>query len=63
MSKEYNTVYCPDCDEDYEIVWVSEESTVCVLCDCDELEPIDEFLERFRDEFSDGGERHNRMYQ
>lgn len=48
------TVYCPDCGEDYRMVWSEERNEVFVVCDCYEAEKIGKFLDRFLVEHARG---------
>lgn len=59
------TVFCPDCDEDYRLRWSEEKGVVIVTCGCDESEVAYDFLDRFMAEMtdSDRGEQSSRMFQ
>lgn len=50
---EVQTVFCPDCDEDYSLVWSDDKEVTLVACDCGEVEPIGHFLERMYNDFAD----------
>jgi len=48
------TIFCPDCGEDYRMVWSDNRNHVYVVCDCFEAEKINKFLHRFLAETADG---------
>lgn len=43
-------VYCPECEDNYWFAWSNEHETMYVVCGCAEAEPVDSFLDRFREE-------------
>lgn len=50
---EAQTIYCPECDEDYAIAWSDDKGQAYVTCGCGEAEKLDDFLDRFREEHGD----------
>lgn len=54
-------VYCPQCEEDYNIAWHEGDGVLLVGCGC-KSDTIEDWKDRFKDEFTD--ERTpNSMYQ
>lgn len=41
------TIYCPECDANYEMSYSEGKGTVYVTCECGEAERIQMFLKRF----------------
>lgn len=48
------TVYCPECDEDYKLQWSAHKNKMFVVCGCYEAENVYSFLQRFADEHAKG---------
>lgn len=61
MSFQAKNIYCPECDEDYAIAWSEEKDGMFVICDCGEAEPVEDFVDRFREEYTEGYS--DKMYQ
>lgn len=66
MAEQFSAtaVYCPDCDDNYELAWSEEKDGMYAVCGCDKAEPAPEFIDRFTDEYGEGGnDQHTRGFQ
>lgn len=48
------TIFCPDCEADYRMVWSENRNEVFIVCDCYEAENIQQFVSRFLGKHADG---------
>lgn len=54
-------IYCPQCEEDYDLAWHEEDNAILVGCGCKSDEVVD-FVDRFRQEYANDSD-YNSMYQ
>lgn len=54
-------VFCPQCEEDYDLAWHEEDGTLLVGCGCKSDEVMN-FVDRFRQQYAEGTD-YNSMYQ